>query len=84
MTRENKFRLQTLSDNIFALHVEFVEIENFTSDLRDLQGKLIVDFGTKTSNEFNLTIDLSGYAKGIYLLNVTSETKKKVIKLSVQ
>jgi len=80
---EKQFSVKTLENNLFLIEGE---IENAIQSVRlnDITGRLIADYGSQSAGSLNLQIDLKDQAKGVYFLNIISDTQKKVVKLPVR
>ena len=57
-----------------------------TVQIVDLQGKIVLTEQLKNNNSFanEHTINVSGLAKGLYVLNLVSESEKQSLKISVE
>ncbi len=57
-----------------------------TAQIVDLQGKIVLTEQLKSNNSFanEHTINVSGLAKGLYVLNLVSESEKQSLKISVE
>jgi hypothetical protein len=64
------------SNGVFTL--VFNKIEHTLVTITDLQGKIVLQKETKLDN---LELDMTGYANGIYVMEVNSESGKNRIKL---
>ncbi|MES2680612.1 MAG: T9SS type A sorting domain-containing protein [Bacteroidota bacterium] len=81
---KNQFKVRTMDNNLYLVQAEFEENVFPGVQLSDLQGKLLVDYGSTGNSLLNLKVDLDNYPKGVYFLTLTSDTFKKVIKLTAQ
>jgi hypothetical protein len=76
--------VKTMNENEFLIQgvIETEEMLNFK--LFDALGKFICDYGTFSSNEIKLPLNLKNYKAGIYYLNVLGTKTQKTIKLPVK
>lgn len=56
--------------------------EQVSVSISDITGKVL--YNTNTTLENNMTIDVSSFAKGIYILNIETENNSQTQKLSIQ
>lgn len=76
--------IKSLDNNVYSLQASFDKEMPVHSTITDAGGRLIMDYGTRSSKDLNLEINLNDQAKGIYFLSLVSESDKKVIKLPVK
>ena len=56
---------------------------SYTLFIRDIEGRLLFQINNKSSNTINShEIDLSGFAKGIYFINVNAESMSQTIRIT--
>lgn len=76
--------LRTLDNNQYMLVQNFTQSTTEQVKLMDINGRLVMDFGTVSGTNVSLPLDLSSLKPGIYMLNLISSTDKKVVKLPVK
>ncbi|MGZ4089691.1 MAG: PKD domain-containing protein, partial [Bacteroidia bacterium] len=76
--------IKTIGDNEFVFEQAFTQEQSLTFRLNDMQGRLVKDYGTITSKNLILPVDLKNLSAGIYLMRITFGTDQKVIKLPVK
>ena len=78
------FTLKTLDNNQYMLVQSFTQSTTEQVKLMDINGRLVMDFGTISGTNVSLPLDLSSLKPGIYMLNLISSSDKKVVKLPVK
>jgi len=81
---QNKLTVRTMDNNLYLVQAELNDNVLLYARLRDLQGKLLVDYGPSGNKQLDLQVNLDAYPKGIYFLTLNSAGFNKVIKLTVQ
>lgn len=76
--------VKTSGNNEFVFEqLSTVEVSS-TFQLMDLQGRLLKDYGTLTSQHIQLPVNLQEFSAGVYLMTITSGNQRRVIKLPVK
>jgi len=78
------FVVKTLDNNVFIVQAGFEKESSVHSDLTDVTGKLVADYGIQAVKNLTLTINLENHAQGVYFLTLISDGGKKVVKLPVK
>lgn len=78
------FVIKTLDNNIFLLQATAANSGIVNISLSDVTGKIIKDYGQRSTENLSLPIDLGDKARGIYFLSIISGSEKKVVKLPVK
>lgn len=76
--------VKTSSDNEFVFEQTFSETQSLNFRLYDTQGRLLVNYGTLTASKIQLPVNLKSFAAGIYLMNITTGSERRVVKLPVK
>jgi hypothetical protein len=72
------------SQGIFTIRMNGDGMNTVNLKVTDLQGRTIINKALQGSQFINEELDLSGFAKGIYNLNLNSEKGTKTVKVVVQ
>ncbi|MEQ8623671.1 MAG: T9SS type A sorting domain-containing protein [Vicingaceae bacterium] len=72
------------STGLFNLNINTTSRQNFNMMIRDVKGKIIYTNNVSVNGTYKNQLDLTGWSKGIYYLQILSETESRVEKLIVQ
>ena len=72
------------SEGLFTLNINTPQLENFNLTVRDVQGKTVYTKNVNVNGEYRDDLDFTGFAKGIYYLQIQTDTETKVEKLIIQ
>jgi hypothetical protein len=67
--------------NEYQVEQQFNDEQVLTISLVDAFGKTVKDFGSISTKNLQFPVSLNNYSRGLYMLNITSGTAKKVIKI---
>jgi len=76
--------IKTLSNNEFLIEQKLPGTSNVSFKIHDALGKLVINYGSSTTNNIRQSISLKNYSPGIYYLKMTIDEQEKVIKLPVK
>jgi PKD repeat protein len=76
--------VKTIGVNEYIFQQTFNAGETLSFKLHDASGRLVSDYGSITSTQIVLPVDLRSYSPGMYFMTVSRGEAKKVIKLPVK
>jgi hypothetical protein len=72
------------SNGLFTLNIETLERENFNMTVRDAQGRSVYTANFDVNGKYRNDLDFTSFAKGVYYLQIQTETETRVEKLIIQ
>jgi hypothetical protein len=72
------------SQGIFTVRMNGDGMNTINLKVTDLQGRVVMNKALQGNQVINEELDLSGFAKGIYNLNLYTEKGTKTVKIVVQ
>jgi hypothetical protein len=72
------------STGLFTLNIETPAKENFNVTVRDAQGRAVYTENLTVNGTYRNDLDFTTFAKGVYFMQVQTETESKVEKLIIQ
>ena len=72
------------STGIFTLNIETIAKENFNMTVRDAQGREVYTENLNVNGTYRNDLDFTSFAKGVYFMQIQTETGSKVEKLVIQ
>lgn len=81
---KNSLQVYTLSKNVFVLHKKLNEEELLHIHIMDLSGKVVKELVVEPFVDLNLTLDLSSFQKGLYLIKISNTSSYECVKLLVE
>ncbi len=75
--------VRTLQNNKYVIEQDLKTFGDLSYNLKDAQGKIILQKNKQSVSEVKLEIDLSTYENGIYFLSIKLDDKVKTVKLTV-
>ena len=72
------------SSGLFTLNINTEKQEQFVLTVRDVKGQLVYTGDVSVNGEYRNDLDFTGFAKGVYYLQIQTETATKVEKLIIQ
>ena len=72
------------SSGLFTLNINTEKQEQFVLTVRDVKGQLVYTGDVSVNGEYRNDLDFTGFAKGVYYLQVQTETASKIEKLIIQ
>jgi hypothetical protein len=72
------------SNGLFTLNIETLERENFNVTVRDAQGREVFTENLNVNGKYRNDLDFTSFAKGVYYMQIQTETESTVEKLIIQ
>ena len=72
------------STGIFTMNIETLAKENFNMTVRDAQGREVYTENLNVNGTYRNDLDFTSFAKGVYFMQIQTETGSRVEKLIIQ
>ncbi|MBL4708542.1 MAG: T9SS type A sorting domain-containing protein, partial [Flavobacteriales bacterium] len=72
------------SNGLFTLNMKVDRSENLTMTVRDVKGQVVYTEGLTVQGAYTNNLDFTSFAKGVYYMQIQTETESKVEKLVIQ
>ncbi len=72
------------SNGLFTININSIQKENYNVIVRDVKGQIVYEESVAVSGAYKDDMDFTDFAKGVYFMQVQSETNSFVEKLIIQ